>query len=225
MLHEVLANEAPEVIEILCAAAVVPRINSVLAHALTGRSDAGELLRTAEERGLFLTHRGTGGWFDLHALVREVLITDLASRSPSRLTELHTRAAQWFEAADEVVIALEQWLLGDRPRDVLRLLSANHRALHDSGQEATVKRMIAAIPMAVAVSELEAMVDYAWCHLLVNRRRFVELVEGLSWWAERSSPSRTVGAHVDVLRSGGGLCQRTLGRKRRVESAGDARSR
>ena len=80
VLHEVLANEAAEVIDILSAAAVVPRIDSVLAHALTGRSDAGELLQTAEERGLFLTHRGTGGWFDLHALIREVLITDLAGR-------------------------------------------------------------------------------------------------------------------------------------------------
>ena len=173
----------------------------VLAHALTGRSDAGELLRTAEARGLFLTHRGTGGWFDLHALVREVLITDLASRSPSRLTDLHTRAAQWFEATDEVVMALEQWLLADRPRDVLRLLSAHHGPLYDSGQEATVKRMIAAIPTAVAVSEFEAMIDFAWCHLLVDRRRFVELVEQLTWWAERSSPSSTVRARVDVLRA------------------------
>ena len=201
VLHEVLANEAPEVIEILCAAAVVPRINSVLAHALTGRSDAGELLETAEGRGLFLTRRGTGGWFDLHALIREVLITDLASRSPSRLTDLHTRAAQWFEATDEVVISLEQWLLAGRPRDVLRLLSAHHGPLYDSGQEAIVKRTIAAIPTAVAVSEFEAMVDFAWCHLLVNRRRFVELVEQLTWWAERTNPSTRVRAHVDVLRA------------------------
>jgi ATP/maltotriose-dependent transcriptional regulator MalT len=201
VLHEVLANEAPEVIDTLYAASVVPRINSVLAHALTGRPDAGELLQTAQGRGIFLTHRGTGGWFELHALVREVLTADLASRSPSRLTELHTRAAQWFENADEVVVALEQWVLADRPKDVLRLLAAKHGALHDSGREATVKRTIAAIPAAVAVSDLEAMVDYAWCHLLVNRRRFVELVEQLIWWADRSSPSSTLRARVNVLRS------------------------
>ena len=60
VLHEVLANEAPEVIDVLSAAAVVPRINPSLAHALTDRPDAGELLRTAEARGLFLTRRGVG---------------------------------------------------------------------------------------------------------------------------------------------------------------------
>ena len=96
---------------------MVPRVNPSLAHALTDRPDAGELLRTAEARGLFVTRRGGDGWFELHELVRGVLRADLASRSPGRLAELHTRAARWFEDADEVVVALDQWLLADRPRE------------------------------------------------------------------------------------------------------------
>ena len=127
VLNEVLANEAPEVIDVLSAAAVVPRVNPSLASAMTDRPDAGELLRTAEARGLFVTRRGVDGWFELHALVRGVLTADLASRAPDRLTELHTRAARWFEDADEVVVALDQWLLADRPRDALRLLSASQQ--------------------------------------------------------------------------------------------------
>ena len=201
VLHEVLANEAPEVIDVLSAAAIVPRINPSLAYALTDRPDAGELLRTAADRGLFLTRRGVDGWFELHALVRGVLTADLASRSPSRLAELHARAARWFEDADEVVVALDQWLLADRPRDVLRLLSASHGRLYDTGREATVKRTIAAIPTAVAVNDLESMVDYAWCHLLVDRRRFVELVEQLTWWVDRSGPNDTLRSRVNVLRA------------------------
>jgi LuxR family transcriptional regulator, maltose regulon positive regulatory protein len=201
VLHEVLANEAPEVIEVLSAAAIVPRVNPSLARALTDRPDAGELLRTAADRGLFLTRRGVDGWFDLHELVRGVLTADLASRSPSRLAELHARAARWFEDADEVVVALEQWLLADRPRDVLRLLSASHGRLYDTGREATVTRTIAAIPTSVAVSDLESMVDYAWCHLLVDRRRFVELVDQLTWWTNRSGPNDTLRSRVNVLRA------------------------
>ena len=201
VLHEVLATEAPELIDVLYAAAVVPRINSGLARALTARADAGELLRTAEARGLFLTRRGAGGWFDLHALVREVLTAHLAGQSPSRLSELHSRAARWFEDAGEVVVALEQWLLADRPRDALRLLSDSHGPLYDSGRQATVIRTIGTIPTSVAVGDLEAMVDYAWCHLLVDRRRFVELVEHLTWWADRSTPNPTLRARVDTLRA------------------------
>ena len=201
VLHEVLANEAPDVIDILSAAAIVPRINPGLAYALTKRPDAGELLRTAADRGLFLTRRGVDGWFDLHELVRSVLTADLASQSPSRLIELHARAARWFEDADEVVVALDQWLLADRSRDVLRLLSASHGRLYDTGREATVTRTIAALPTSVAVNDLESMVEYAWCHLLVDRRRFVELVEQLTWWVDRSGPNDTLRSRVNVLRA------------------------
>ena len=201
VLHEVLANEAPEVMDVLSAAAVVPRVNPSLAQALTDRPDAGELLRTAEARGLFVTRRATGGWFELHSLVRGVLVADLASRSPDRLAELHTRAARWFEDADDVIMAIDQWFLADRPRDVLRLLAANHGHLYDSGREATVRRTIAAIPAAVAVSDLESMVEYAWCHLLVDRRRFVELVEQLTWWADKSRPNDTIRIRVNALRA------------------------
>ena len=169
---------------------------------MTDRPDAGELLRTAEARGLFLTRHGVDGWFELHALVRSVLTADLASRAPDRLTELHTRAARWFEDADEVVVALDQWLLADRPRDALRLLSASHGKLYDSGREATVKRTIAAIPTAVAVSDLDSMLEYAWCHLLVDRRRFMELVEQLAWWVDRSTPNDdTVRVRVNIVRA------------------------
>jgi ATP/maltotriose-dependent transcriptional regulator MalT len=201
VLHEVLAHEEPAVIEILSAAAVVPRINTSLAHALTLRADAGDLLGTAERRGLFVIRLGTGGWFELHALVREVLTADLESRSPSSLAELHARAARWFEDADELVIALEQWVLADRPREALRLLSASHGRLYDSGREDTVTRTIAAIPASVAASDLDAMADYAWCHLLVNRRRFVELVEQLLWSVERATPSDSLRVRAGVLQS------------------------
>ena len=45
------------------------------------------------------------------------------------------------------------------------------------------------------------MVDYAWCHLLVDRRRFVELVEQLTWWTNRSRPNDTLRSRVNVLRA------------------------
>jgi LuxR family maltose regulon positive regulatory protein len=201
VLQEVLGNEAPDLVEALTALAVVPRVNPRLARALTGRHDAGELLSLAERHGLLITRDGSGSWFDMHALVRDVLTTDLATSSPTRLTDLHTRAARWFENADEVIAALDQWLLADRPVDALRLLAATHAHLYDTGREATVIRVIDAIPPGVATRDLEAMVEYAWCHLLVNRRRFVELVEQLTWWVDRSTPGDTVRARVLMLRS------------------------
>jgi LuxR family maltose regulon positive regulatory protein len=201
VLHEVLGGEVAEVREVLVAAAVVPRINPSLAQALTGRADAGRLLGVAERRGLFLTRRGTGAWFELHALVRSVLVADLAATAADQLAELHRRAAQWYEQEDEVVAALDQWLLADRPREALRLLAQQHARLYDSGREATIVRTIECIPVAVATNDLDAMVAYAWCHVLIDRRRFVELVEQLAWWVERSTPDDLLRARVTMLRA------------------------
>jgi ATP/maltotriose-dependent transcriptional regulator MalT len=201
VLQEVLGNEAPDLIEALSAVAVVPRVNPRLAQALTGRTDAGELLSRAERHGLLVTRDGSGRWFEMHALLRDVLTADLAARSPTRLVELHTRAARWFENADEVIAALDQWLQADRPLDALRLLAATHAHLYDTGREATVIRVIEAIPIGVAMSDLEPLIQYAWCHLLVNRRRFVELVEQLTWWVDRSAPSDPVRARATMLRA------------------------
>ena len=96
--HEVLNAEPAELVELLRSTAVVDRMNYGLAEALTGRSDAGDLLLEAEERGLFVTGFDSGGWFEVHSLVRGVLLAELARRSPERLREQHTRAAQWFES-------------------------------------------------------------------------------------------------------------------------------
>ena len=54
VFHEVLAAEDPELVEVLTDVSVVDRVNPSLAHALTGRRDAVDLLLRAEARGLFV---------------------------------------------------------------------------------------------------------------------------------------------------------------------------
>jgi LuxR family maltose regulon positive regulatory protein len=45
------------------------------------------------------------------------------------------------------------------------------------------------------------MVDYAWCHALVDRRRFVELVDQLTWWADQDRPSPTILTRIQLLQA------------------------
>jgi LuxR family maltose regulon positive regulatory protein len=201
VLREVLAAEAPELVEMLLDIAVVERLNSGLAQALTGRTDAGELLTRAESRGLFVNRLNAEGWCEVHSLVRVALTSELASRSPARLAEQHVRAARWYEQTGEVPLALEHWLSAHRPRDALRLLAAEHSDLYDSGHEATVKRTIAAIPANVVTGDLTSMIEYAWCHLLVNRRRFIELTQQALWVGHTATPGRVVQARLTMLRS------------------------
>lgn len=201
VIHEVLAAEAPEMVAALADVAVVDRVSPGLARALTGRSDAGELLRRADARGLFVTRLPALGWFELHSLVRAALLADVAARAPDRLAECHARAAGWYEDAGEPVEALDHWLIAGRPRPALRLLAAHHAALYDGGREATVARTLAAIPADVADADMAAMIEYAWCHLLVDRHRFLELVDRLTWWADRSGTGEALRPRVTMLQS------------------------
>lgn len=201
VLHEVLAVEDHQLLQFLSEICVVVRVTPSLAEALTDRGDAAECLSRAEARGLFVSRLGEGGWFELHPLARGALAADMAVRSPDRLAELHARAARWFEAADEVAFALEHWLAAGRQRDALRLLAAEHANLYDSGREATVRRTVSAFDTDFVTADLESMIEFAWCHLLVDRRRFLELVEELSWWADRSTMDPTSAARVLMLQS------------------------
>jgi hypothetical protein len=176
-------------------------IDPSLARALMGRADADRLLARAEARGLFVARLGSDGWFAVHALVRSALLADLGRRSPARLSEQHARAARWLEDAGEVPAALEHWLLAGRHRDALRLLAMEHAELYDTGRETTIHRTIAALPPELAGRDVESMLEFAWCHLLVDRRRYVELVERATWWADRSPLNERLRARLTMLRS------------------------
>ncbi len=201
VLHDVLAAEAPDLVEFLFAISVAVRVNPSLAEALTGRPDAHDYLSRAEARGLFVNRLGADGWFQVHSLARTALTAELGSRSPARLAELQVRAARWYEEMGETPLALEHLLLAGRSRDALRLLATEAANLYDRGQEATVNRVIAAIVPEVATTDLESMIEFAWCHLLIDRRQFTELVEQLDWWVQRSEEPVAVIGRVMILRS------------------------
>jgi LuxR family maltose regulon positive regulatory protein len=199
--REVFDGEDQDLVEVLLDVAVVERVNAGLGRALTGRDDADRLLVEAEARGLFVTRLDPEGWFSVHALVRSVLLAELGRRSPERVTDRHVRAAHWFEDHDEVVPALEHWISAGRPRAALRLLAARVAELYDSGREATIRHTIARLPASLTGTDVDAMIELAWCHLLVSRRRFVELVDQAAWWAERSAPDEPRRVRLAVLRS------------------------
>jgi LuxR family transcriptional regulator, maltose regulon positive regulatory protein len=187
VLHEVLASESPELIDVLLDVSVVGRVNAGLARALTGREDADQLLERSEARGLFVSAVDPRGWFELHSLARAVFVAELGRRAPSRVVEQHARAARWFEGADEIPLALAHFLLAGQPAEALRLLSAKQAELYDAGLESVIVRTIDGIPQAVVSASLESMLAFARCNLLINRRRFLDTVEQATFWASQSA--------------------------------------
>ena len=107
--------------------------------------------------------------------------------------------------------ALEHWLLAQQPREALRLLAADHGMLYDRGLEGTILRTIEAIPTEVAMVDLGSMLDYAWCLLLVDRRRYIEAVEQATWWADRSTVDERLRNRLTMLQSSAAVALWRLG--------------
>jgi LuxR family maltose regulon positive regulatory protein len=201
VLREVLAHEPSELVNALLEMAVVERVNGPLGEALTGRSDVREVLALAEQHGLFVSRVNPEGWYEMHPVVRVALLAELDARLPGRIRELHARAATWLEASGETVPALDHWLLADRPRNALRLLAMQQATLYDSGNEAVVKAVMERLSGVAMIDTLEAMIDFAWCHLLVDRRRFIDLVDQVSLLASTSTLTETEALQVQMIQS------------------------
>lgn len=168
---EVLAPARQDLVDLLVATSVVAHVSHGLAEALTRRSDAGELLEQAEAAGLFVTPVDRE-WFEVHRLVREVLVGRLGVRDPGALREQHARAAAWFESAGDGLVALGHWLRAERPSDALRVLTELTLPLLESGRAATVVDALARIPVDVATRDPEDAARYAWCHLAAGPAAF-----------------------------------------------------
>ena len=176
--NEVLAQESADLIHVLLDVSIVERLTPALAAAVADRDDAQSLLLQAETHGLFIERLGSGD-LQIHGLVRKVLIAEAVRRDPDRVRECHARAARWFGERNGVVDiaqALEHWLAADEPRSALRLLATHVTELYDLGFEELISTTLATIPAAQVHGDIEAHIDLAWCQLLVDRGRFLEVV-------------------------------------------------
>jgi len=97
--------------EFLRRTSMLEHLSEELCRAVTGDSTSGVRLRELERTNVFLVpqdRRRT--WYRYHGLYREFLLGELRRTEPQLMTELHTRAAEWYEASDSPAMAVEHLL-------------------------------------------------------------------------------------------------------------------
>jgi len=97
----VLSRLRPELVEFVLRATVCARIDESLATALTGRADAGALLRECVNSGLFLEQFGSGGSvsYQWHAIFLRHCREILRRRHPQQWRQVNQVAAQYLAQA------------------------------------------------------------------------------------------------------------------------------
>jgi LuxR family maltose regulon positive regulatory protein len=113
LLAEVVLGRAAEVREILVRTSVVDRLCADLVDALTGRRDGEAVLAELRHTNAFVQALpAQPGWYRYHRLFREVLRAQLRQWPPSRIAELHRRAARWLGRHDLTADAVRHALAG-----------------------------------------------------------------------------------------------------------------
>jgi len=175
LVSEVLEEQSSAVRDFLVHTSVLERLNASLCTAVTGRSDAADLLEYAYRQNLFVTPLDDAGqWFRYHHLFRALLRAELQRTAPDRITHLHHRAAQWYAAewsvqsgaADEAVHhALEAHDLSL----AAALVARAWRAEFNAGRWQTVVRWVAALPRDRVVADPALTAAQVWMAMDTGR--------------------------------------------------------
>jgi len=169
--NNVLQRQAPEIQDFLLKSALLPKLNASLCEAVTGRSDAQEVLLEIEQQGLFLNNIDhERRWFQFHGLFAQYLKEHLQRRSPGLYKRVHKQAAEWFfdqelyEEAMDHAIAATDFDLATCAMDLWATEQITQACLH------SVERWAAKIPVDAIFLRPSLVVKITWALTFLRRR-------------------------------------------------------
>jgi LuxR family maltose regulon positive regulatory protein len=171
LYRESLASLSEEAQSFLRRTAVLDRFSAELCDTLLGETGSQGRLRELEASNVFLVPLDRRReWYRYHPLFREFLLSELRRTEPDLIADLHTRAADWYEANGSPSMAIEHLLeTPDRGRCV-RLVTEVALPTYQAGQMQTVQRWLSALgdnaiaeypPLAVLAGWIAVMSGHA----------------------------------------------------------------
>jgi LuxR family maltose regulon positive regulatory protein len=173
LMAEMLERQPARVQQLLLATSILERVNGELADVLLDETDSDRLLLELEELNAFVVSVDRERrWFRYHNLFREMLRLELRRKSPFSITELHRRAARWFEEQRQFVDAIRHRQAAGDFELAAQLLADNLFDTLLSGREATIRSLLDAFPRSERSLDSElAVVNAAF---LLQHGRFAE---------------------------------------------------
>lgn len=144
---EVLQHQPEHVRRFLLQTSILDRLSGPLCDAVTGRDDGASLLKTLERGNLFVVPLDDKRhWYRYHHLFADVLQSQLTLEQPGQRSDLHRRAAAWFEQQGMATEAIAQAHAAADYQTVGRLLAANIEEFERAGIYASISNWSASLP-------------------------------------------------------------------------------
>ncbi|GAA3247589.1 LuxR C-terminal-related transcriptional regulator [Pseudonocardia petroleophila] len=170
--ENVLQFQEPRVRDFLLATCVLERMCADLCDEMLDRSDSAEMLGVLEQRGLFVRRLSTAdGWFTYHMVFATFLRDQLRRGSTELVTQLHLRAASWFDTNGHLEEALRHYAAAG---DLALAADVFDRWLDNlipDGHMVTVERWLGIFPTEVLVRFPTLMVKVLWALAFLSRHQ------------------------------------------------------
>ena len=156
LLEEVLGRLPEEDQAFLLHTSVVERVSGDLADALTGRADGAQTLARLERINAFVVALGQdGSWYRYHQLFAELLLARLQAGAPRLVSELHRRAAGWYQDHGCPVEAIRHALAGGQWPLAAELLATIWQDFILDGEMALLGQLMDQFPAEVVETDAE----------------------------------------------------------------------
>jgi LuxR family maltose regulon positive regulatory protein len=192
---EVLSDQPPEIREFLLRTSVLEQLCGPLCNAVSEVEDSARLLERIERQNLFLIPLDTTRtWYRYHRLFADLLRHELALSDPAAASDLHRRAADWYERDGSVPSAIHHATAAgdvDRARE---LIAGHWNDYFNRGELGTVQRWLESAP---GPSTVDPRLCVAGAWVALDRGALREAGE----WIERGtagSDASAEGAEADL---------------------------
>ena len=150
LVEEVLRRQPPEVQEFLLTTSILDRLSASLCEAVSGQPGGKNMLEALERRNLFVVALDNRReWYRYHQLFADVLRAHLVEREPERVSYLHRRASDWYEANGERPLAIRHALAASDFEQAATLIELASPVLRNRRQESIILSWMGALPEEV----------------------------------------------------------------------------
>ena len=150
LVEEVLQQQSTEIQSFLLRTSILDRLCGSLCDAVTGQEGGKAILRTLEHANLFVVPLDEAQqWYRYHRLFADMLVKQMTEQKPDQLSDLHRRAAQWYEQSGFVDNGVKHALVAGDADWAARMIEQAAEDVLLSGQSVTFQRWLRALPREI----------------------------------------------------------------------------
>jgi LuxR family maltose regulon positive regulatory protein len=170
LVEEVLHHQPEHLQTFLLQTSILDRLSGPLCDVVTGWTESKAVLEQLERANLFLVPLDEErSWYRYHHLFTEVLQSRLQQIYPSRVAELHARAARWYEHHGLVANAVRHALAAADFAYAVQLIGQTAETLLKQSEIATLLTWLRALPADLLRTQPRLSLYQAWALTSINQ--------------------------------------------------------